>query len=295
LLSQTLAVLVHQGLVTVERISQDGVRVRASAGRSSFRRGQTLARLKTEAEAHIQTLKSQSDDQLSQRQQSARERAARERQERVAEAIRLLPQLEAAKQRHTGKPSRDRAARVSTTDPEARRMKTGTGAILPAWNVQLATDTASRAVVGVIIGDSGSDGQYLDAMRQQVEQRTGLKVREQLADGGYFHKDQLEAAHHQNVTVFLPLPKPQEGQSDPSEPKRGDGPGTLAWRARMTEEAAKQIYKQRASTSETVNADLTTHRALGRFLVRGIKKVKCVVLWSVLAYNVMHFAGALLG
>ena len=92
----------------------------------------------------------------------------------------------------------------------------------------------------------------------------------------------------------MPLPKPQAGKSDPALPKRGDGPGTTAWRQRMTGAAAKAIYKQRASTSETINADLTTHRGLTLLRVRGAGKVKCVVLWSVLAYNLMHFAGALL-
>ena len=62
----------------------------------------------------------------------------------------------------------------------------------------------------------------------------------------------------------------------------------------MIEEATAAIYKQRASTSETVNADLTTHRGVGRLPVRGVSKVKCMVLWSVLAYNVMHFAKELI-
>lgn len=295
LLSDTLAVLVHKGLVNVQRISQDGVRVRASAGRSSFRRGQTLKKLRAEAQKHVEELKKQWDDPaLSARIKAARERAANDRLRRIDEALELLPAAEAAKQRHTGKPSRDRAARVSTTDPEARPLKLGSGAIQPAYNVQLATDTQSRAIVGVLIGTSGSDAQYAPPMREQVKQRTGLQVSEHLMDGGYFNKAALEEAHDQKVAIYMPLPKAQEGKSDPALPKRGDGPGTLAWRARMIQQATAAIYNQRASTSETVNADLTTYRGLGRLLVRGVSKVKCVALWSALAYNIMHFASALL-
>jgi hypothetical protein len=33
---------------------------------------------------------------------------------------------------------------------------------------------------------------------------------------------------------------------------------------------------------------------LGRVSVRGLAKLRCVVLWSALAYNLMHFATALL-
>ena len=77
-------------------------------------------------------------------------------------------------------------------------------------------------------------------------------------------------------------------------PKKGDGPHVQAWRERMGQEEAKEIYKQRAATSETVNADLKTWRGLDRFTVRGIKKATCVALWAALAYNLMHFGKALL-
>jgi len=45
---------------------------------------------------------------------------------------------------------------------------------------------------------------------------------------------------------------------------------------------------------ENVNADVRCHRGLASLPVRGLKKVRCVVLWSALAYNVMHFGAALL-
>jgi len=47
----------------------------------------------------------------------------------------------------------------------------------------------------------------------------------------------------------------------------------------MSSEAGKQIYKQRAATSETVNADLRSYRGLGQITVRGLAKAQCVALW----------------
>ena len=44
-----------------------------------------------------------------------------------------------------------------------------------------------------------------------------------------------------------------------------------------------------------MNADLRCRRGLRELTVRGAKKVTCVVLWSALAYNVMHFAKGLIG
>ncbi len=73
--------------------------------------------------------------------------------------------------------------------------------------------------------------------------------------------------------------------------KQGDLPGVAAWRRRMTSQEGQATYKLRSSTMETVDADLKTYRGLGPFLVRGLRKVRCVALWSALAYNVMHLAG----
>ncbi len=68
----------------------------------------------------------------------------------------------------------------------------------------------------------------------------------------------------------------------------------LAWKQRMASAEGQEIYKQRAATSETVNAELRSYRGLTQITVRGLNKIKCVALWCALAYNVMHFATALL-
>jgi hypothetical protein len=61
----------------------------------------------------------------------------------------------------------------------------------------------------------------------------------------------------------------------------------------MRSAEGKQIYKQRGATSETINADLRTYRGLGPVTVRGVAKIRCVVLWCALAYNLMRFARVL--
>ena len=63
----------------------------------------------------------------------------------------------------------------------------------------------------------------------------------------------------------------------------------------MGTDEARQIYKERAATSETINGETKTYRALGPLGVRGKEKVRCVALWSALAYNVVHFGLQLLG
>jgi transposase len=309
LFTQVIASLVDKQVIDVSRVSQDGVRVRVGAGASSFRREQRLEQLLQQARQHVDELRNQVDSPeyaaLSARQRAARKRAATDKLERLEQAIAQLPELkrkqaQAEKRAGAGKQGqkvRQRQPRISTTDPQARVMKMPNGGFNPAVNVQLATDTASRAIVGVEVSSAGTDSVGLSApMRQQVERRSGRKVKQQLVDGGYLRSDDLQQAHIQGVELFVP-PK---GAKNPLnrggelEPKRGDTEAVLAWKRRMSSEEGKEIYKQRASTSETVNADLRSYRGLSQFTVRGLSKIRCVALWCALAYNLMHFGHAML-
>jgi len=311
LFTQVIASLVDQGVVKVSRISQDGVRVRVGAGASSFRREEKLEKLLEEAQQHVRELREELNSpavraQRTARQRAAQQRAAREKQERTERAIAQLPELkrrqEEAAQRagqgECGKKIRQKEPRVSTTDAEARVMKMPNGGFNPAVNVQLATDTESRAIVGVEVSNEGSDAAGLSSpLRQQVEERTSGQVQEHLMDGGYLRTEDIEQAHQQGVAVYVP-PKPAR---DPQkrgrelEPKPRDSEAVRAWKQRMRSAEGKQIYRQRASTSETVNADLRTFRGLGRMLVRGLAKARCIALWCALAYNLLHFAPYLVG
>jgi len=55
----------------------------------------------------------------------------------------------------------------------------------------------------------------------------------------------------------------------------------------MGTDEAKAIYKKRAATAECVNAQ-SRNRGLQQFRVRGLEKVKCVMLIFALAHNLMR-------
>jgi transposase len=294
LFTQMIAALVSQKLVTVARLSQDGMRVRASAGTGSFRRRTSLERLQAAARAHVARVKQEldADDETAPRVKAARQRAAEEKLARIEAALGVLPELEAIKQNPTGKPSRKNEARVSTTDAEARRMKMPGGGVQPAYNVQFGTDVGSRAIVAVDVVNTGSDAQQSAPLRAQAERRTGRKVKEHLFDGGFVNKEQIGEAESGGVSIYAPLPKNRQGR--PCVYGRRDSPGVAAWRRRMTTAAGQQVYHQRAATAETVNGEVRTYRGLGALVVRGLAKVRCVALWSALAYNLVHWGEQLL-
>lgn len=296
LFTLVLAMLIEKKLVSIKRISQDGLRVRASAGQGSFKREEKLTDALIQAKAHVEALKHLADqpdnDDRSERERSAQERAARMRQERVEQALAQMPALKAIKQKQNGKKN-DQPPRASTTDPEARKMKMPDGGFRAAYNVQLASDTDSRAIVGVEVCNQGTDQSQSTPMRQQVENRSGQTVQEHLMDGGFIKLEAIDEAEKNGVKIYAP-PRQTTAQPDPYAPQRRDTEALIEWRRRMGTQEGQEIYKLRASTSETVNADLRTHRGLGQFTVRGMSKVRCVVLWCALAYNLMHFARDLL-
>ena len=303
LLTQVLAVLLEKELVQVWRISQDGTRVRACVGTSSFRRRDRLKKLHQQACAHVAALRRELEDpalsaQVTARQRSARERAAQEQEKRLEEALAQLPELEQREQQRQvaqGKVPDVSQLRVSTTDPQTRVLRMSDGGYRPAVNVQLACDPDSRAIVGVAVC-AGADAGQSEPLRRQVEERTGRVVKEQLLDGGYLNLQEIEQAAQEDVTLYVParVPKNPEKRKHPYESRSADSPAVAAWRKLMGSETGQTIYKLRGAISETVNADLKCYRGLQRLSVRGLDKVRCVVLWSALAYNLLHFGTALL-
>lgn len=290
LLTQSAAALMHEGLVTMNRVAQDGMRVRASAGTSSFRREATLERLEAEARQQVEALRQELQDDpaaATKRQQAARERARRERVERIARARKVLPEVLAKK-----KPDKKDQARASSTDPDARFMKMSDGGVRPAVNVQFATDTQSQVITGVDVGNVGSDMGQMDPMIQQHQERYGQRPQEMLADGGFASRDDIDAATQAQppTTVYAPVQMSRKEEGKPCYQRQpADTDAVAQWRERMSTPEAQVIYKQRAATAECVNA-LARNRGMRQFLVRGLQKIKAVVLWFALAHNLVRAA-----
>jgi transposase len=298
LLTRILATLMKEGLVSLSRVAQDGVRVRASAGAASFRAQAGLEVCLAEAHAQVERLVhavNAPDLELSRRQRKARERATRERLERIERAVATLPAVEAVKQRQRrtlDKPRRERvsAPRVSTTDPEARVMHMPDGGFRPAYNVQLATDAGSQVIVGVAISTRGTDQGEALPMAEQLAERTGQYPAEYLVDGGYVKRDDITTLERRGASVYAPLRPPRTLTSgrEAATPRADDSAEVIAWRTRMETEAAKTIYKQRGATAECVNAHARRYGVL-QFGVRGVDKVLSVMLLVAITHNLLRW------
>ena len=291
LLTNSIAVLVQQELVTLETIGQDGMRVRANAGSSSFHREKTLNQALKEAQRHVQSLSDQDDsDPASDQKRSvaAKKRAAVDRADRISEALKNLDELQASRQK---KKRDDENARASTTDPEARKTKMGDGGFRPAFNVQFATDGQTRLIVGVEVNNRTSDASLMKPMRDRLVSDYGVKPREYLVDGPYATIDDVTALETDGTKVYAPVPHEQkllEKGEDPYRRRKRDTDAMAGFRHRMSTAEGKAKYKQRPSIAEFPNADCR-NRNLKQFSVRGIVKATSQVLWHVLAFNLMRF------
>jgi len=299
LLTQSVEVLRRRGLVDLERIAQDGVRIRASAGAASFHRRETLERLLREAQAELQQLRPKRTtpdtdptatpgvptekacpEPHRSPQPAAQRSHAEDRVERVEKALERLPEREAKIQ-----PGETKEARVSTTDPQATVMKMADGGFRPAYNVEYATDCATQVVVGVDVVTVGSDQGQLPPMLDQIEERFEQRPKEVLVDGGFANTDDITAVQAGGVCkVYAPVAQPKKETVDRYAPKPTDSKEVAAWRKRMGTKEAKTIYKQRAATAECVNAQ-ARNRGLRQFLIRGLDKVKSVATWFAIAHN----------
>jgi hypothetical protein len=274
----------------LDRTAQDGMRVRASAGTSSFRREKALQESLVEAKAHVEQLhqEAQADSSSStRRQQAAQQRAAKERVERVTAALENLKQLQ--EQREKREKGSGAEARASTTDPEARKMKMPDGGYRPAYNVQFATAVGSGVIVGVDVTNQGTDAGLMDPMLEQIEQRTEQTPVQHLTDGGFSTVEDIEKVAKRGTKVLTPVKdadKKKAAGIDPFAPLPKDSPEVAAWRERMGTEEAKVLYKLRPQTAELSNAQ-ARNRNFYQVRVRGLAKVRMIALWYALVHNLL--------
>lgn len=285
LLTQVVVALMSEGLIDLHRTAQDGTRVRTWTGADSFRRQDTLETLLAAARAHLEALRVQArDPRLSKVARVAKERGARQRVERLERAVVKVKELtEGLTEAERKDPKK--APRVSTTDPDAMRMKMSDGGFRPAYNVQFDTTADGQgAVVGVSASNRGNDYGEMAPMLDQVEERTGERTAEKLVDGGYFQKEDIRLVERSGTQVFAPVPKrsaapggTQDGQRSAEE---------LAFHERIRSDEGKAIYRKRGEVAELTNAHAKSRYGLVLLLMRGVKGALTMALLAALTKDV---------
>jgi transposase len=202
---ETLALLSSEGLITLERVMQDGTRVRACASPSGFRSKPRIEEYLKQAREAVEELDAQSEEEVSRQRQRARERAQRERRERLESALKQFDELKAKK---------SLVDRVSTSDPEARVMKQSEGGSAPSYNVQISTDAAHTLIVDVDVTQAGSDYRQLTPAMERLEQNLQRVPDQVVVDGGYISSDNIEEMSDRKIDLIGPEPRSKSADAN---------------------------------------------------------------------------------
>lgn len=202
---QTLGLLSAEGLITLERVMQDGTKVRACASSSGFRSKARIEAYLKQARQAVEELEAQTDEDSSRRIQGARKRARRERRERLESALKQFDKLKASK---------SRVDRVSTSDPEARVMKQAEGGSAPSYNVQVATDAAHSLIVDIEATQAGSDYQQLTPAMERIEQTLQRAPEQVVVDGGYISSHNIVTMAKRGIDLVGPEPRGKSAEAN---------------------------------------------------------------------------------
>ncbi len=300
LLSESVTALIAEGLVSLAEIAIDGTKVRANASKESFKTDTKLARVEAAVEQRLTALKAEIEsnpEASSRRKRASQERAAREVKQRAATARAVLEQVRAEREERAKKHPQDEAkkseAKVSLSDPDARRMCFPDGAVRPAYNAQIAAAPSEGIIVAVEMTDRRNDAGLAAPMVDDIARRYGQVPEKLLVDTHYATSEDIAAlADHPagSVTVFAPTPTERDDISARAlanrKSKRAREPESVKeWRSRMGTQAGQEVYGLRRLI-ERINANLKNH-GFGFLYVRGLIKAKAVALWHALANNLM--------
>ncbi len=200
LFTQVLGMLSTEGLITLERVTLDGTKIKANAGGNTFRGREKIAAHLEAAREQVRVLNAQAEneEQLAKQQASARRRGARQRASRLEAAWREVKRL----QREKVHDRKTFVARASSTDPEAHVMRNGEGGTVPSYNVQLVTDTRHGLVVNVEATTDAIDYRQLEPALERCKQKCGRPPRQIIADGDYTNHASVQAAAAHGVDFY---------------------------------------------------------------------------------------------
>lgn len=195
---QVLGILTMEKLVTLERVTVDGTKVRASVNKKTFSRAEKIREHLEVARRHVEELQKEEVEQEKRtRQGSAQRRAARERVDRLEAALAEVERLQSEK-----KWNRDKPSHASTSDADAQFMRTSDHGLAPAYNVQLTTDTQNKLIVDVNVSKQPSDSAHLLPALDRLKERMGRFPKQAIADGDYTNREAVVGAAKRGVDYY---------------------------------------------------------------------------------------------
>ena len=201
-LKQTVRIGVEEGVIKLEHVCIDGTKIGASAGRNTFKKRETLEEELDKLEGKF---KKSFEQDIANEEEEDRKYGSGDGDmvlpEELKDKERRKERLKRAIEEYNKKESKRTICKVSTTDPEARYMRSkGTN---PAYNAQAAIDADSRMVVGGYVTNRCSDECELAPVLESVEDIAGASPKNVTADKGYSKKEDYLKLEEKNIVGYI--------------------------------------------------------------------------------------------
>jgi len=302
LFEQVLKIALEAGAMKVGRVALDGTKVKASASKHKAMSYDRMLEKEKQLKVEVKRLLEQAEaadaeeDALYGKDRTGDELPAElERREtrlkKIKEAKRALEQR--ARQKAVAEAKDPKQAepkdkdQYNFTDPESRIMK-GADGFVQAYNAQAAVEPAFQLIVGQTVTQATNDKEQLIPMLATIEEQSGQRPVEVLADSGYCSEKNLEHLDSEQKPerrVIGYIATERQKHDEYKEPcPRGRLPKGATrvdrMKRKLKTKAGKAVYAARKTIVEPVFGQIKQARGFRQFLLRGIHKVRGE--WSLL-------------
>ena len=296
LFEQVLKIALEAGAMKVGRVAVDGTKVKANASKHKAMSYDRMKEKEKDLKAEVKQLLEQAEaadaeeDAACGKDQRGDELPAElERREtrikKIREAKRALEArarekaaAEGADPKETKPKEKDQ---YNFTDPESRIMK-GADGFVQAYNAQAAVEPDLQLIVGQTVTQAANDKEQLLPMVEVMEQQSGQRPEEILADSGYGSEKNLEALDSEEnperrIDGYVATERQSHGEYKEPCPRGPLPKGATRvdrMRRKLKTKAGKAVYATRKAIVEPVFGQIKQARGFRQFLLRGIDKVR---------------------
>ena len=306
LFQQMLRLTLETGMMKLGRVALDGSKVKGNASKhkamsygrmkeSEKRLGEEARKLLNQAEAADKEEDSRygqdrRGDELPEELQRRETRMARIREAKHALEERAREQAKSkGKDPEEAQPTKK--AQYNFTDPESRMLK-GSDGFLQGYNTQIAVEPVFQLIVGQRVTQAANDKQQMVPLVEAIEEQSGQKPEEVLADNGYCSDENLQYLARKRMEGFVATGKKKHNQR--REPcKLGPLPREASRIERMERKLETKVgaavYATRKWIVEPVFGQIKQARGFRQFLLRGIEKVRGEWALICMTHNLLKF------
>lgn len=312
LFEQVLRIALEVGAMKLGRVALDGTKVKANASKHKAMSYDRMKEKERQIRAEVQELLAQAEaaDAAEDEQYGAdqcgdelpEELQRREsRLQKIRQAKRALEERARQKAEAEGKSTEEvkqaqPAAKdqYNFTDPESRIMM-GSDGFVQGYNAQAAVEPALQLIVGQSVTPATNDKEQVVPMVEAIEQQSGQRPTELVADSGYCSEKNLEhletaGESGQPVNAYVATGKQKHGEHRrpcPRGPLPKNATRVERMKRKLQTKAGRAVYAARKTIVEPVFGQIKQARGFRQFLLRGLEKVRGEWALVCLTHNIL--------